>query len=468
MSKIYIQEKLKGNSGQVVSFITDPEDSSKKKAIVKDAPINTLRSIILTVHAPDKQSRIVVTNGTFTYVSEGSYTEFVPEDVDNLTTSSDEYFYVAEDNDRTFYLPSLGTWVVAATKGGIQSQTSINIDSIGSYEVSISYFRAYIDVTYDMGATCTCSNGVVTYTASDTTGSYRFTVPEDGDWVVKSILSGSTPAMTTVHISNYDEIANVHLTSIQPNLNDNSWSVIQAVTIEGLASSYWSVGDCKEVVLNGTVGPRTFSNLSLFVELIGFDHNTSNESSSKSTLTFQLGKKDVTNFSRGNSNGTCIGLYNSSGFSMQLTSTNAGGWENSYMRTVLLPQIKSCLPSDLQACIKFVKKYTDNSSTTTHSAAVTVTATYDDIFLLSEYEVFATTTSSNTNEASAQERYAYYENGSKVRQRDSSATTNIWWLRSPSRSNTTYYCTVNTSGALASGSASSGTYMISPAFVIGG
>ena len=45
MSKIYIQEKLKGNPGQVVSFITDPEDSSKKKAIVKDAPINTLRSI---------------------------------------------------------------------------------------------------------------------------------------------------------------------------------------------------------------------------------------------------------------------------------------------------------------------------------------------------------------------------------------------------------------------------------------
>jgi len=468
VAKRYIQEKLTGQPGQVVSF---KSIDGNLEAVVTDLASDPSKSIILTVTAPDDTSRVLVTNGTTTLESNPAYLEFVPSGSDELITSNDNYFYSSEGRIRKFLLPSLGDWVVVATKGGISTQSSINIPSVGSYEITLSYFKAYIDVTYDMGAVCTCSNGIVTLTASDTTGSYRFCVNEEGDWIIQSLSTTTGQAIATVHISSLNEIVVVQLSSIQPNLNDNSWSVIQAVTVEGQAASYWSIGDCKEVILNGTIKNgnttlKTFSNTTLYVEIIGFDHNAANESNSKSTITFQLGKKDVTRFDRGNSNGTCIGLYNSTGFSMQLTATNAGGWQDSYMRTSLLPQVKLCLPADLQSCMRFVKKYTDNSSTTTHTAAATVTATYDDIFLLSEYEVFATTSASNTNEASAQSRYTYYENGSKVRQRDNSTNTNVWWLRSPSITNTAYYCCVNTSGAIASGSAS-GSFMISPAFVLG-
>lgn len=480
MEKIYIQEKLMGSPGQVVSFVSDSNLTPPYRAIVKDAPFIQGKSAILTVHAPDRYSRIVVTNGITTLESNPSYLEYVPYESDGLETLNDESFYVTENDDRVFYLPTLGEWVVAATKGGIQTQSSINIPSAGDYEITLSYFNAYIDVEYILGSICKCTNGIVTMTATDTDGSYRFTVNNPGDWVVQAVLpDGSNASAKSVYITNNQEQIFVDLTdSVNESLNSNSWSTINAITKLGLASSYWSIGDCKKIKLNGSIGSKTFSNKELCVELIGFDHNTAFESNSKPTLTFQLGKENVTSFIRGNNNGTRIGLYDNSqnpAFYMQSTATNAGGWENSYMRKTLLPQVRNCLPSDLQGCLIYVKKYTDNSLNTSHTASDTVTAVYDDIFLLSEYEVFASTTYSNSNEATdqKQKQYAYYTsnstNASRIRYKDNdTSTATAYWLRSPSRYDGSKYCYINNSGTGALGNANTGTYMISPVFVIGG
>lgn len=456
MSKKYIQEKLQGDYGQVVSF------DQNLNAIIKNAPVYSARSITLVVHAPDKESRVVVTNGEFTYESNPSYSELVPSQSEGLVTSSDDSFYVEEGDTRVFYLPLLGTWVVTAVKGGIQAQTSVYIGSTGSYEVSLSYFKAYIDVTYPVGAICTCTNGTVTLTAPDTDGSYRFCVSNLGDWVVQAIAeTGSGQAVQIVNISSAEELVEITISYINSVLNNNSWQIIQDITLKGLASSYWSIGDVKTLSLNGTVGARTFSNYALQVELIGFDHNTSIESNSKSTVTFQIGKQSSRR----------IGLYNSSGFYMNSSSTNVGGWELSYMRKTLLPALLNALPADLVNYIIPVKKYTDNAGNSS-SALANVTFTYDDLFLLSEYEVTGTATNSNSNENSYQQQYTYYVNNSaassRIRYRDNTSTANAWWLRSPYKSNSSYYCCINTSGTLATSTASTGSYMISPAFVIGG
>ena len=63
--------------------------------------------------------------------------------------------------------------------------------------------------------------------------------------------------------------------------NNNSWDVIKAAVNAGTASSYWKVGDRKEVVLNGAVGNyKTFSNTTTYCYILGFDHNKSIESNS--------------------------------------------------------------------------------------------------------------------------------------------------------------------------------------------
>lgn len=467
MAKTYIQEKLKGEPGQIVSFKQVSSSPVKYEAIVKDAPVNTSKSIILNVVAPDADSRVIVTNTLTNLESDPRSVAYVPNETDGLVTSNGNEFYVSSGNVHTFSLPTLGEWVVIATKGGLSVKTSINIQAVGTYEVSLSYFNAYIDVVYPIGATCTCSDGIDTFIASDTDGSYRFCVNKTGNWIVQAYTTGVGQAIDVVSISDPEEIVVVNLSFVDSVLNNNSWSVIQAITMQGIASNYWSIGDCKGITLNGTVGSRTFSNETFYAEIVGFDHNTAIESNAKATITFQIGKKNVTDFTRGNNNGTEVGFYYASGFYMNSTNTSVNGWQNSYMRTTLMPSIKNALPTELKNILMSVKKYTDNGSGSTHNAS-DVTGTYENLFLPSEYEVFNTITNANTNESVYQEQYIYYATASKIRYRDSATTTaNAWWLRSPRGTSNANFCCVNTSGETASTTASTSN-LIAPMFVIGG
>ena len=94
--------------------------------------------------------------------------------------------------------------------------------------------------------------------------------------------------------------------------------------------------------------------------------------------------------------------------------------------------------------LKSVTKYTNNTGNS--SAASAVTATTDYFFLLSEYEVFGSTTYANSNEASKQAQYSYYSAGnSKVKYNHSATSTAVnWWLRSPDASNSTRFVRVST------------------------
>lgn len=471
MPKTYIQEKLRGEPGQIVSFKQVSSDPVKYEAILKDAPIDASKSIILNVIAPDADSRIIVTNTITNLESDPSSVAYVPNETDGLVTSNGNDFYVSSGNTHTFSLPTLGEWVVIATKGGLSVKTSINIQQVGSYEVELSYFNAYIDVVYPTGATCTCSDGIDTFIAPDTDGSYRFCVNKTGNWIIQAYTTGVGQAIDVVTISAPEEIVVTTLSFVDSVLNNNSWNVISAITMQGIASNYWSVGDCKEVVLNGTVGSRTFSNETVYAEIVGFDHNTAVESNARATITFQLGKKGVTDFTRGNNNGTEVGLYYASGFYMNSTATNVNGWLNSYMRKTLMPTLKNALPSDLKTNIMDIKKYTDNGSGSTHGSS-DVTATYENLFLPSEYEIFNATTNSNTSESSYQEQYTYYvsksTDASRIRYRDSATTTaNAWWLRSPRGTGTANFCCVSNAGATSTAAANT-SYLIAPMFVIGG
>ena len=244
--------------------------------------------------------------------------------------------------------------------------------------------------------------------------------------------------------------------TISPVLDENTWDQISEASSSGVASQIWKVGDCKEIVLNGTVGALTFNNYHTYAFIIGFDHNAELEGDHR--IHFQLAKtalsggKDIC-FTDSSFNG----WGSSAAFRMNTSNTNSGGWEDSYMRNNICGTSKTstsgrfmgAIPSALRNALKSVTKYTDNTGNASTSSSA-VTATTDYIFLLSEYEVFGSCSIANSNEASRQQQYAYYSAGnSKVKYRHTSTSSAAyWWLRSASRDYSSSFVNVDTGGGV--------------------
>ena len=287
------------------------------------------------------------------------------------------------------------------------------------------------------GATVTATLGSKTVTGVSVDGQARLKIPQEGKWTV-SATSGafvSAPQETIVP-------ATIDIALVSNELNDNSWAVIKQVSDENMGANFWSVGDCKQITMNGKVSDGlTLTNYSAWVFIIGFNHNAEREGNG---ITFQGFKATK--------NGTSVCLvdsaYNSSmtrgtWFNMNNSVTDNVGWKASRMRTVVMPLIKSSLPADLQAVIKpstiFTTQGTGNGA---------CTATEDEVFLLAEYEVFGARKNASTQEPNYLKQYAYYSAGnSKVKYRhNSTASGATWWLRSPYDSSPRYFCCVATSG----------------------
>ena len=311
-----------------------------------------------------------------------------------------------------------------------------------------------IIVTVTSGATVTATKGSLSVSGTSVNGTCTLTVPETGTWSVSATLGGQTSDTKTVSIT--DSYA-VELKFVSSTLNDNEWSVIKSVSDAGQSENYWSIGDRKEVTLNGTVGHLSLSNYTTYAFIIGFNHNSSVEGTNR--IHFQLGK---TALSGGTDVALCDSKYQSQApatgyFSMNDSGTNSGGWKSSQMRTAICGTslssysgtIIAVIPAALRAVLKSVTKYTDNTGGGS-TAASAVTATTDYFFLLSEYEVFGSISRANSNEASKQAQYAYYSAGnSKIKYKhDGTSTAAIWWLRSPCASYSHSFVFVYTGGTV--------------------
>ena len=277
-------------------------------------------------------------------------------------------------------------------------------------------------------------------------------MPEEGEWTVSATLGGETSISNTVNFASSYAIS---LAFISTTLNDNSWENIRKVSDDGQGANYWSVGDCKEVTLDGKLSALTLSNVTTYVFIIGFNHNSSLEGTNR--IHFQLGK---TALSDGTDVCFCDSSYGSpisptGGFCMNFNSTNTGGWKNSLMRKRICGaepggtaiSILNVISDDLKGALKSVTKYTDNTGGSGSTASY-VTETTDYFFLLSEYEVFGSIAYGNTNEANKQAQYDYYSAGnSKIKyNRDETSTAALWWLRSPYSRNSTSFVNVRYDG----------------------
>lgn len=376
----------------------------------------------------------------------------------------------AVDEQCVLTLPEAGTWTVTATRNGQPSDTK-TVSVVDSYAVTLTFFSATITVTAPSGAVVTLKKGGSTVDSKTSTGTVVFTVYETGEYTVEATQGGQSTSGTVNVVSSTTSYA-ITLSLVSDTLNENSWDTISEVSSAGEAANYWSVGDRKQVTLNGTVGSCSFSNYSTYAFIIGFNHNSSREGSNK--IHFQLAKTAL-------SGGTDIcftdSSYNSSGssaaFRMNTSNTNSGGWEDSYMRNNICGTSKTstsgrfmgAIPSALRNALKSVTKYTDNTGNGSSSGAVTATTDY--FFLLAEYEVFGSCSIANRNEASRQQQYAYYSAGnSKVKYRHTSTSSAAyWWLRSARRSYSGYFAFVDASGGVG-GTSAVYSFGVAPGFCV--
>ena len=308
------------------------------------------------------------------------------------------------------------------------------------------------------GATVTATLGSKTVTGVSVDGQARLKIPQEGKWTV-SATSGAQVSFPKEIIVSVPATADFVFPSQE--LNDTSWEAIKHVSDANMGANFWSVGDCKEVTLNGKVSDGlTLTNYSAWVYIIGFNHNSGREGNG---IAFQ-GFKDTKNGTP-----TCLvdSAYNvvkTSGtwFNMNNSSSTSGGWQASLMRKNVMPLIKAAFPSDLRAVIK-----PSTIFTTQGSGNGACTATEDDVFLLAEYEVFGTREYASTQEPNYLKQYAYYAAGnSKVKYRHNATSTEAsWWGRSPYSDYSYVFCRVDINGN-ANGNGANYSSGVSPAFKV--
>ena len=372
----------------------------------------------------------------------------------------------------TLIVPEPGTWSVSATLGGQTSDTK-SISITDSYAVALTFFSATITVNVDSGASVTLKKGGTTIATKTSNGTAVFTVTETGEYTVTATKNGQTKS-GSVNVVSSTTSYSLTLSFRSSTLNDTEWSDIKSVSDAGQGANYWSIGDRKEVTLNGTVGHLTLSNYKTYVFIIGFNHNASVEGANR--IHFQLAK---TALSGGTDVCLCDSSYNSSVsttgyFSMNTSGTNSGGWASSQMRTNICGTslssysgtIIAVIPAALRAVLKSVTKYTDNTGGGS-AAARNVTATTDYFFLLSEYEVFGKIVNGNRNEQNKQVQYAYYSAGnSKVKyMHDKTSRPVEWFLRSPYVTDSKSFVIVYTNG-LVSGTQAYNSRGFTPGFCV--
>ena len=272
-------------------------------------------------------------------------------------------------------------------------------------------------------------------TLDTTTKSKTITVTRSGDGTISAVSSNTTAATVSVSgntvtvtgkangsaritISvaagtNYTAPASktcaVTVSFLKDNFADNDWSAIIAACHSGSVPSSWVAGNSKTMTINGT---------SYQIDIIGKNHDT---------------------YAAGGTAPLTFGLHDcyADTKAMNSSNTNSGGWKNSAMRTTHLPAILALMPTEVQNGIREVSK-----KTSAGGASSTIETVSDKLFLLSEVEIFGSTSYSAAGEGT---QYDYYKAGnSKVKKRNGSAAN--WWERSPYASDSTYFCLVFSNG----------------------
>ena len=359
----------------------------------------------------------------------------------------------------------------------------------------------------------TPSDGNITVTSGNTSVA---TVSLSGKTVTVTGVKTGSATITVSQAEGTNHLAPINATYaatvdlyVDDTLNNNSWETISEISQRGTGDTYWDVGDCKQITLNGKVGNQlTLTNQNLCVFILHF--NYAMNGTAENNIIWGGFKSALTN---GKDVALADAKYNSAvkdgticfNMSHKTTATsgnaqygyNYGGWKGSDLRydilgatsqapsqyntdkntscvgydataaTLTSPKantLLAALPSDLRNVIRLWTRWIDAVGNSSNIDA-NIKATVDAITLLAEFEVQGARTYANEYEKNHQKQMAYYAAGnSKVRYKHSDTSSAVsWWCASPYYNYNYYFCTVNTSGGATSNFASISS-ALAPAF----
>ena len=199
--------------------------------------------------------------------------------------------------------------------------------------------------------------------------------------------------------------------SYDPVFANNTWEQIIEACHNNEVPDTWKVADQKPMTING---------VDYLIDIIGKNHDDYADGSGKAPLTFQLHD-----------------CYQTS-YAMNTSKTKVNSWGKSDMRLTRLPDIFALMPTEVQSGIREVNKLTSSGSRSPN-----IKTTADKLFLLSEIEIFGSTTYSFPGEGT---QYDYYMAGNSRVKNYYGIGNHPWWERSP-QNNTPYnFCNVTSNG----------------------
>lgn len=160
-------------------------------------------------------------------------------------------------------------WSIGKAAGSMTLSTS-------SVTLNASALTAAVTVTRPGNGAITASSsntGVATVSVSGNTVTISHVNQTTGTATVTIKVAAGTnhtaPANKTVSVK-------AQFLPAKKALNNQTWAEIRQVSDAGKGSEYWSVGDRKAVLVNGTVGTQGI-NQTLYAYILGFNHNSAKE-----------------------------------------------------------------------------------------------------------------------------------------------------------------------------------------------
>jgi len=342
-------------------------------------------------------------------------------------------------------------------------------------------------ITSDTGATVIATLGSQTIALEEISeGQYYAELTDYGTWTVTATLNGNTSS-AEVEVTAV-ELYEANCPFIPEDVNDATWAQISEVSQAGTGDTYWDVGDTKAITLNGTIGTKSYSNVTLYLFILHFNMPVNKSTADNNIIWggFKTAKTDGidvclddTYYDGNKRDGTKAFNMNHWGNSSSSPySTNYGGWAACDLRYDILGAVSTApspygsikttsatgsnatqdaitspvsnslmaaLPSDFRTVLRFWTRWVDNKGNSSNVDA-NITAIVDaGISLLTEFEVFGTRTYANQYEQNHQTQCSYYVAGnSKSKHKQSSPSNSAYWLESSARYNDVYsFCSVD-------------------------
>lgn len=223
-----------------------------------------------------------------------------------------------------------------------------------------------------------------------------------------------------------------------PVLENNTWAKIAEIAAAGKAAQRWSIGDVKQLSIDGTNYPATivdFGHHDLDSTDTKYGDAEYNSGSNKAGITFWV-----------------AGMYKNTRYAMYGSDTNGITWRTSTVRTSVMPTIKGQLPTELQAVLRIVRTPQNSYNDTA-----------DQLFLLSSIEIGSKNGSTSYVKDKTGSMLAYFVAGNERRLKRNNAYDD-WWTRTISAANA--FVTVDETGNLYYGITYGTVGGVAPAFCL--